>query len=258
VGFLARLGSSPDKADRDFANKLAPVLQRMAAASRGDQIYGGIDTAGNITMSKAGPATAALIELGSLVEQEKRYGKQFWKNPEFIKHLDALANVTASSVQRDQTPPRNTAQRQASPQGQGQITTRPQLGSAITNLRPGQTLTIPGVGRVSRDKNGNPVYIVDGKGQVAPMKFFAAFDAKNKPSNPPKMQQGGIIKPRGTQLPIPNSYAPYETPAGSTMVLIQPYVIEKPSIASGNRTIAFPVPISLNTSNKNLEALSRG
>lgn len=257
VGFLARLGASPNKDDRDFANRLAPILRRMAAEAKGNQIYGGIDTTGNITMSKAGPATAALIELGSLVEQEKRYGKQFWNNPEFLKHIDAIANVTASSVQRDQTTTRNVAQ--GKPNTQGQFTSTRQLGSAIQRLKPGESLNVPGVGKVSRDKNGKPVYIVYGKGQVPAVRFLAAFDAKNKPSKPPpKMQQGGIIKPRGTQLPIPNSYASYESPGSGTLIAIQPYVIEKPAYSSSNRTIAFPVPMALNNTNKNLEALSRG
>lgn len=106
IGFLARLGKSADQNDRDYANKIAPILQAMARqAGNSEQSYGGIDTAGNITMRLAGPATAALIELGSMVEQEKKYGKEFWKNPQFIKHLNDVADATASSVQQRKPKP---------------------------------------------------------------------------------------------------------------------------------------------------------
>lgn len=79
-----------------------------------------------------------------------------------------------------------------------------------------------------------------------------------KPQTKPqsKMQQGGLIRPRGTQLPLTNSFASYENPTASPMIAIQPIIIEKPSYTAGNRAIAFPVPVALN--NDKSSFLSRG
>lgn len=71
-------------------------------------------------------------------------------------------------------------------------------------------------------------------------------------------QQGGLIRPQKSQLPIPNSFAPYETPMASSTIAIQPIIIEKQSYTTGNKAIAFPVPVSLNNSNSNVQNLSRG
>jgi murein DD-endopeptidase MepM/ murein hydrolase activator NlpD len=49
-----------------------------------------------------------------------------------------------------------------------QFTSFRQVGDAIKNLKPGQTLTVNGVGKITRDKNGTPIYHVDGRGQVHP------------------------------------------------------------------------------------------
>lgn len=63
------------------------------------------------------------------------------------------------------------------------------------------------------------------------------------------MQGGGLIGPPKSRLPLSNSFASYETPRGGMMIAIQPIIIEKQvPVSSGNKMIAFPVPVAVNSS----------
>lgn len=63
----------------------------------------------------------------------------------------------------------------------------------------------------------------------------------------PRRQGGGVI-PSKPNRPIPNSFAPYETYGRGMMVAIQPMIIEKPvPVSGGNKMIAFPIPVSVNS-----------
>lgn len=61
--------------------------------------------------------------------------------------------------------------------------------------------------------------------------------------------QGGGIVPRKQNRPIPNSFAPYETYGSGMMIAIQPIIVEKqvPVSGGGNKMIAFPVPVAVNS-----------
>jgi murein DD-endopeptidase MepM/ murein hydrolase activator NlpD len=61
------------------------------------------------------------------------------------------------------------------------------------------------------------------------------------------MQGGGIINPQKSRLPVPNSFASYESPGGGMMIAIQPMIIEKPvPVASSKNSVIDFVPISVN------------
>lgn len=74
----------------------------------------------------------------------------------------------------------------------------------------------------------------------------------------PRMQGGGLIGPKSSRLPIPNSFASYETYGNGPMIVIQPMIIEKqvPIYSAKNSPITFPVPVSVN--NSSAQSLSRG
>jgi len=71
--------------------------------------------------------------------------------------------------------------------------------------------------------------------------------------------QGGGIVPRKPNRPIPNSFASYETYGSGMMIAIQPIIVEKqvPVSGGGNKMIAFPVPVAVNSNMDNL-SFSRG
>jgi len=62
-------------------------------------------------------------------------------------------------------------------------------------------------------------------------------------------QGGGLISPRKPNRPIPNSFASYETYGSGMMIAIQPIIVEKqvPVSGGGNKMIAFPVPVAVNS-----------
>jgi murein DD-endopeptidase MepM/ murein hydrolase activator NlpD len=86
-------------------------------------------------------------------------------------------NVRPSNVPSTSTsdPQRQIPQ---TPRQQPQFTSFRQVGDGIINLKPGQTLTVNGVGRITKDKNGTPIYHVDGRGQVAATIFKAEFEKR--------------------------------------------------------------------------------
>lgn len=63
------------------------------------------------------------------------------------------------------------------------------------------------------------------------------------------LQAGGLISPKKPNHPIPNSFAPYETYGSGMMIAIQPIIVEKqvPVSGGGNKMIAFPVPVAVNS-----------
>lgn len=71
-------------------------------------------------------------------------------------------------------------------------------------------------------------------------------------------QGGGLVSPSKPNRPIPNSFASYETYGSGMMIAIQPMIIEKQvPVSSGNKMIAFPIPVAVNSSMDNL-SFSRG
>jgi hypothetical protein len=87
------------------------------------------------------------------------------------------------------------------PGQQPQFRSLRQVGDGIINLKPGQTLTVNGVGRITKDKNGTPIYHVDGRGQVAATIFKAEFEkrvgnASQTQTTEQRSQQAPIQTPR--------------------------------------------------------------
>ena len=66
-------------------------------------------------------------------------------------------------------------------------------------------------------------------------------------------QGGGPISPRKPNRPIPNSFASYETYGSGMVIAIQPIIVEKqvPVSGGGNKMIAFPVPVAVNSNMDN-------
>lgn len=68
-----------------------------------------------------------------------------------------------------------------------------------------------------------------------------------------KFKSGGLVQPTKSRLPIPNSYASYESPSGynsEVAVAIQPIIITKQMPMPSNSKeslIVFPVPVEVNT-----------
>jgi murein DD-endopeptidase MepM/ murein hydrolase activator NlpD len=117
-------------------------------------------------------------------------------------------NVRPSNVPSTSTsdPQRQIPQ---TPRQQPQFTSFRQVGDGIINLKPGQTLTVNGVGRITKDKNGTPIYHVDGRGQVAATIFKAEFEkrvgnASQTQTTEQRSQQAPIQTPgqRLQQAPI--------------------------------------------------------
>jgi murein DD-endopeptidase MepM/ murein hydrolase activator NlpD len=77
-----------------------------------------------------------------------------------------------------------------------QFTSFRQVGDAIKNLKPGQTLTVNGVGKITRDKNGTPIYHVDGRGQVPAVVFMSEFEKRKGIASPTQSQ----TQPRSQNL----------------------------------------------------------
>lgn len=64
-----------------------------------------------------------------------------------------------------------------------------------------------------------------------------------------RLQGGGLIGQPKSKLPIPNSFASYESPGSGMMIAIQPIYIKTPSYSSrSDSVIAFPVPVMVNSS----------
>jgi len=167
-----------------------------------------------------------------------------------------------------------------------------QIATRIRNIKPGEKLVFTGIGSVQggRDWLGRlQTKYFDPQGRtLTEAEFIERFKKKSqrqstrkestrsvpKPTLPGRLsggtlqtlqqqgflqrQGGGLISPSKSNLPIPNSFASYESPSGGMLIAIQPMIeyIEKPSTS---RSIDFPVliPVPVNSSTPDL-SLSRG
>jgi hypothetical protein len=139
----------------------------------------------------------------------------------------------------------------------------------IRNIKPGQKIIFDGVGSIQGGRNwfgGLEKKYYDTKGNPISQKQFNDMlqgskvldKIKTNDKKVQNMQGGGLIGPKSSRLPIPNSFASYETYGSGPMIVIQPMIIEKqvPIYSAKNSPITFPVPVSVN--NSSAQSLSRG
>jgi hypothetical protein len=71
------------------------------------------------------------------------------------------------------------------------------------------------------------------------------------------MQGGGLVGPQSRRNYSSLSMYPSYDSGGGMMIAVQPIIVEKPIPVptGGNKTIMFPVPVSVN--NSNMASLSR-
>jgi hypothetical protein len=169
----------------------------------------------------------------------------------------------------------------------------PQIAAKIKNIKPGQKVVFPGVGSVQGGKDwlgksqtkyfdpqGKPLTEAEFTERVR-KKIQSQPNQANKPPGPvpaPNLpgrfpggtieglqqygalqkQGGGLIAPSKSNRPNVASHTSYNHPASNGTLLIQPmiYYVDKPS-TGGNKMIAFPVPIAVNSSMPDLSS-SRG
>ena len=98
IGFGA-IFRTGDAADEKLARILGPILDKF---SKENPMLGG-DRAktygGNFaTLNRVAESQATLIELGSLVQIEAKYGKNFGSNPEFVKLYNTLLTDLAVAI----------------------------------------------------------------------------------------------------------------------------------------------------------------
>lgn len=103
-GFLTRIQKN-DALDRKIADTVNPVLQKWSQIFKLQSGFAGTDTDENKTIRLAGDAPASLVELGSLVELEKRFGKNFPSHPQYRKFLQELASGVSSTIVKPQSQP---------------------------------------------------------------------------------------------------------------------------------------------------------
>jgi len=142
------------------------------------------------------------------------------------------------------------------------------------NLKLGdKPITVPGIGSIQMGKDffGNSkkkYYNKDGT-EITQQQFNDLMKKYKLPegsqigSTPTQpdisrknMQGGGLISPSKPNRVIPNSFASYETPGGEMVLVYQEVRTQVPVSGGGNKMIAFPVPVAVN-SNMDL-SLSRG
>jgi murein DD-endopeptidase MepM/ murein hydrolase activator NlpD len=144
------------------------------------------------------------------------------------------------------------------------------LFDKIKNIKPGQKIIFNGVGSVQGGKNwfgmlekkyydskGNPITQKQFNDKLRGSKVLEQIHSNDKKVQ--NMQAGGLISPTKPNRPIPNSFASYETYGSGMMIAIQPIIVEKqvPVSGGGNKMIAFPVPVAVNSNMDNL-SFSRG
>ena len=96
-------------------------------------------------------------------------------------------------------------------------------------------------------------------GKIVPLSFWGEKTNKEHYNHVHvAFKGGGLISHSKPNRPIPNSFAPYETYGSGMMIAIQPMIIEKQvPVSGGNKMIAFPVPVAVNSNMDNL-SFSRG
>lgn len=105
----------------------------------------------------------------------------------------------------------------------------------------------------------NTPITIDGADDAVRKSVFRKIDSMYR-----GMYRGGMIGPSKPRLPIPNSYASYESSYGGegSMIAIQPIIIRQTipvsSGTSGNDIIMFPIPISVNSNTDTEYNRSRG
>lgn len=91
TGFLTRTRAG-DSADAAFA---APIQQALANFQSKNKDLGNLskDTASNATVNAGAASPTALVELGVMVDWEKKYGKDFTGSTKFSELIEALSNA---------------------------------------------------------------------------------------------------------------------------------------------------------------------
>ncbi len=91
TGFLTRTRAG-DTEDAAFASPIQAVLKEF---QRNNPDLGNIssDTMDNATINRAAASPAALVELGVMVDWEKKYGKNFTKTDKFMKFANDVADA---------------------------------------------------------------------------------------------------------------------------------------------------------------------
>ncbi len=169
-----------------------------------------------------------------------------------------------------------------------------QIANTIRNIKPGQKIVFPGVGSIQGGKDwlGNPqTKYYDPQGNSLSEQQFTDRYSKSsrssrssrptEPSRPAKpgpvpkpnlpgrfsgntieeLKRRGVVQQRQGGGSINHSslssYPSYSDEGGMTLA-IQPIIVEKvvPMHMRGNKTIMFPIPVSVNSNN--MQSLSRG
>lgn len=144
-----------DRADEELANILTPILDKF---SKQNPELGGdrakkLDDA-NITLNTVADAQATLIELGSLVQIEDKYGKNFGSNEEFRKKYGELLNDLASAIKnKSGLLPNTQAKAQAVLKGDQYYTNKDNDAKTnryivISNNNPGSVGGFAGIGSI--------------------------------------------------------------------------------------------------------------
>jgi len=104
TGFLTRTRSG-DSADAAFA---APIQQALANFQSKNKDLGNIskDTASNATVNAGAASPTALVELGVMVDWEKKYGKNFTSSTKFNELIEALSNAILKTTKPRKPTPR--------------------------------------------------------------------------------------------------------------------------------------------------------
>lgn len=115
TGFLTRTAAG-DVADKNLAS---PIQRQLEDFQKLNPELGGIssDTQQNATINRASAGPAALVELGAMVQWERKYGKNFTASGKFDDLSTRVSNAIATSVKPT---PRNTAITQPKPENKFQ------------------------------------------------------------------------------------------------------------------------------------------
>ena len=115
TGFLTRTAKG-DVADKNLAS---PIQKELEAFQKSNPELGGIssDTQQNATINRASAGPAALVELGAMVQWERKYGKNFTSTSKFDDLASRVSTAIGTTVKAK---PRNTAITQPKPENKFQ------------------------------------------------------------------------------------------------------------------------------------------
>lgn len=132
------------------------------------------------------------------------------------------------------------------------------LNDRISKLKTGEKIVFDKVGSIQGgtgffgrpqikyyNSAGAPISKEDFDKLLAPSEVLKKMRSNDRQVQ--NMQDGGIAKPQKSRLPIPNSFASYESPGGGMMIALWPMIIEKQvPVSSGKNSMIDFVPVSVN------------